>query len=136
MAKPKANVLVSVIERLRREVERSYVVRASLEGRTRAQQISHLKARLSVEPAERTMIDSACQHWIAHGIWPALTAEQAVLVCDRFEHSVDFAAWLDYSGFRFAKTERELLTFLLIDNWQHYGIHRMRSRLVKLLTAN
>ena len=61
----------------------------------------------------------------------------ALHACDRFEHSVDFAAWLHKHGFRsFEKTEDELLRFFLIENWPGYGLKRMSAFLTKYLMEN
>ena|SRR6185369_14038405 len=129
--------LWNAILRLRQEVERSYRVRVGLEARTRSKAIGQLQQRVQRESFLRGSIDEACRHWILRRAWPMMDSETAIHVCDRFEHSVDLAAWLHQNGFRaVGRTENQLLEFFLVENWVGYGCHRMRARLATFLLGN
>jgi hypothetical protein len=125
------DVLKWATDRLQQEVGKSYSVRAGLEEDTRDVRKQFLADRLEHEPKTRNAIDEACGYWITNGRWPQMDAASALWVSDRLAEALLLSGFLHQFGFRVpAKSEDDVLKFLLIDCWVGHGLPRTKARLI------
>lgn len=121
----------NVVDRLHKEIGRSYQTRVNLEAENRHVAREVLADRLPREHSSRKAIDEACRYWIENGTWPLMKPEAGLWVSDRLAEAYLIAGFLYQNGFRAdSKTENELLEFFLVDCWEAVGIRRVQARLI------
>jgi|SRR5208282_1619934 hypothetical protein len=93
--------------------------------------IEQVRLKLSKEPSLRAAIDEAVSVWAEGKPLPLVPERDTrLLIWDRFFFAHNFGSWLFATGFRNElKDEQEILKWLLIDCWLHYGILRWKLTL-------
>lgn len=123
--------LNSAVQRIHKEIGRSYQTRVNLEADNRDIDREVLADRLSREPLTRKALDDACRYWIENGKWPMMDSEAGLWISDRLGEAYLLAGWLHHNGFRNdSKTENELLDFFLVECWEPVGLRKTQARLV------